>query len=220
MKKCFNISEILDYSKARSKLNGRLVNTEKNSGALMELPHRNFFDLSLTYFVDVTRDGDEGCASIQVTNAHMEHWDVTEDDLYKQFKESMEQNDRSRIQPVMDALAEMANCPPKEIEALCGNTGIAPMYVLSNARKLNGAVEILNKNAMEKAEEAIGDDFYILPSSIHETILVPVRGKEDGADRLAEMVACINSSEVPDTEILSNHVYRYRRQSRQIELAA
>ena len=218
--KCFNISEILDYSNARSKLNGRLVNTEKNSGALTELPHRNFFDLSLTYFVDVTRDGDEGCASIQVTNAHMEHWDVTEDDLYKQFKESMEQNDRSRIQPVMDALAEMANCPPKEIEALCGNTGIAPMYVLSNARKLNGAVEILNKKAMEKAAEAIGDDFYILPSSIHETILVPVRGKEDGADRLAEMVACINSSEVPDTEILSNHVYRYRRQSRQIELAA
>ena len=218
--KCFNISEILDYSKARSSLNGRLVNTEKNNGALTEVPHRDFFDLSLTYFVDVTRDGDEGCASIQVTNAHMEKWDVTEDDLYKQFKESMDQNDRSRMQPVMDALAEAANCPPEETRALCGNMGIVPMYVLSNARKLNGAVEILNKKAMEKAAETIGDDFYILPSSIHETILVPVRGNEDGADKLAEMVACINSSEVPDTEILSNHVYRYRRQSRKIELAA
>ena len=218
--KCFHVSEILDYSKARSRLNGRLVNTEKNSGALTELPHRDFFDLSLTYFVDVTRDGDEGCASIQVTNAHMEKWDVTEDDLYKQFKESMEQNDRSRMQPVMDALAEAANCPPEETRALCGNMGIAPVYVLSNARKLNGAVEMLNKKAMEKAAETIGDDFYILPSSIHETILVPVRGNEDGADKLAEMVACINSSEVPDTEVLSNHVYRYRRQSRKIELAA
>ena len=218
--KCFHVSEILDYSKARSRLNGRLVNTEKNSGALTELPHRDFFDLSLTYFVDVTRDGDEGCASIQVTNAHMEKWDVTEDDLYKQFKESMEQNDRSRMQPVMDALAEAANCPPEEISAVCGSIGIATMYVLSNARKLNGAVEILNKKAMEKAAETIGDDFYILPSSIHETILVPVRENEDGADKLAEMVACINSSEVPDTEVLSNHVYRYRRQSRKIELAA
>lgn len=218
--KCFHVSEILDYSKARSRLNGRLVNTEKNSGALTELPHRDFFDLSLTYFVDVTRDGDEGCASIQVTNAHMEKWDVTEDDLYRQFRESMEQNDRSRIQPVMDVLAEAANCPPEEISAVCGSIGIATMYVLSNARKLNGAVEILNKKAMEKAAETIGDDFYILPSSIHETILVPVRGNEDGADKLAEMVACINSSEVPDTEVLSNHVYRYRRQGRQIELAA
>ncbi len=216
----FNVSEILDYSKARSKLNGRLVNTEKNSGALTELPHRNFFDLSLTYFVDITRDGDEGCSSIQVTNAHMEKWDVTEDDLYEQFKESMEQNDRSRMQPVMDALAEVANRSPEEVKALCGNIVIAPMYVLSNSRKLNGAVEILNKKAMEKAAETIGDDFYILPSSIHETILVPVRGKEDEADKLAEMVACVNSSEVPDTEILSNHVYRYRRQSRRIELAA
>ncbi len=217
---CFHVSEILDYSKVRSSLNGRLVNTEKNSGALTEVPHRNYFDLSLTYFVDVTRDGDEGCASIQVTNAHMEYWNVTEDDLYKQFKESMEQNDRSRIQPVMDALAEAANCSLKEAEAVCGRMGIVPMYVLSNARKLNGAVEILNKKAMEKAAETIGDDFYILPSSIHETILVPVRGNEDGADKLAEIVACINSLEVPDTEILSNHVYRYCRQSRQIELAA
>ena len=72
---------------------------------------------------------------------------------------------------------------------------------------------------MEKAAETIGDDFYILPSSIHETILVPVRGKEDEADKLAEMVACVNSSEVPDTEILSNHVYRYRRQSRRDHVA-
>lgn len=139
--KCFNISEILDYSKARSSLNGRLVNTEKNSGALTEMPHGNFFDLSLTYFVDITRDGDEGCASIQVTNAHMEYWDVKEDDLYKQFKESMEQNDRSRIQPVMDALAEAANCPPEEVSAVCGSIDIAAMYVLSNTCKLNGAVD-------------------------------------------------------------------------------
>lgn len=218
--KSFHVSEILDYSKARSRLNGRLVNTEKNSGALTEVPHRNYFDLSLTYFVDVTRDGDEGCASIQVTNAHMEYWGVMEDDLYSQFRKNMEEDDRSRIQPVIDALAEVANCPPEEVSAVCSSIGIATMYVLSNARKLNGAVEILNKKAMEKAAETIGDDFYILPSSIHETILVPVRGNEDGADKLAEMVACINSSEVPDTEVLSNHVYRYRRQSRKIELAA
>lgn len=218
--KSFHVSEILDYSKARSKLSGRLVNTEKNRGALSELPHRNFFDLSLTYYVDVTRDGDERCASIQVTNAHMEYWNVTEDDLYKQFRESMGQNDRSRIQPVMDALEEVANCSLEDTRALCGNMDIVPMYVLSNDRKLDGAVEMLNKKAMEKAAETIGDDFYILPSSIHETILVPVRGNEDGADELAEMVACINNLEVPDTDVLSNHVYRYRRQSRQIELAA
>lgn len=216
----FHVSEILDYTKARPNLSGRLVNTQKNGELLTEVPHRNFFDLSLTYFVDVTRDGDEGCASIQVTNAHMEYWGVTEDDLYRQFRESMEQNDRSRIQPVMDVLAEVANCPPEEVSAVCGSMCIAPMYMLSNARKLNGAVEILNKKAMEKAAETIGDDFYILPSSIHETMLVPVRGNEDGAAKLAEMVSCINRSEVPDTEVLSNHVYRYCRQSRQIELAA
>ena len=94
------------------------------------------------------------------------------------------------------------------------------MYVLGNRSRQYGAVQMCNPQALQEAAETIGDDFYILPSSIHETILVPVRGKEDEADKLAEMVACVNSSEVPDTEILSNHVYRYRRQSRRIELAA
>lgn len=216
----FPVSEVLDYSKARFNLSGRLVNTEKNGEALTELPHRNFFDLSLTYFVDITCDGDEGCASIQVTNAQMEHWGVTEDDLYRQFQERMEQDDRSRMQPVSDVLAEMKDCIPEEERELCTNMGAMPIYVLSNTRKLNGAVEILNKRAMEKAAETIGDDFYILPSSIHETILVPVMGHEGGADKLAEMVSCINYLEVSDIEVLSNHVYRYCRQGRRIELAA
>lgn len=216
----FNVSEVLDYSKVRFNLNGKLVNTEKNRGLLTELPHRNFFDLSLTYFVDVTSDGDLGCASVQVTNAYMEKWDVVEDDLYSQFRENMEQDDRSRLQPITDVLEEAAYYLPEKPGAVCGNIDRMPMYVLSNPRKLNGAVEILNKKAMEKAAETIGDDFYILPSSIHETILVPVMGNEDGAAKLAEMVSCINRLEVPDTEVLSNHVYRYCRQSRQIELAA
>lgn len=216
----FNVSEVLDYSKARFNLNCRLVNTEKNRELLTEVPHRNFFDLSLIYFVDVTHDGDSGCASIKVTNAHMEMWDVTEDDLYRQFRENMEKDDRSELSSVADILANMAGCLPGQMDTVPDDIRMMPMYVLSNTRKLDGAVEILNKRAMEKAAGIIGDDFYILPSSIHETILIPVAGKEDGADELAAMVSCVNRSEVPDTEILSEHVYRYCRQSRQIELAA
>lgn len=219
-KEDFNVSEFLDYSIACHNLKGRLVNTEKNRELLKELPHRNFIDLSLVYFVDVTRDGDLGCASIRVTNDHIKMWNVTEEDLYRQFKENMEQDDRSKLQSIIDVLAEGASCLQGEMDEVRENMCMMPMYVLSNTRKLDGAVEILNNRAMEKAAETIGDDFYILPSSIHETILVPVMGNEDGADQLAEMVSCVNHSQVLDTEVLSNHVYRYCRKSRQIELAA
>lgn len=216
----FDVSKVLDYSKARYNLNGRLVNTEKNRELLKELPHRDFFDLSLLYFVDVTHDGDLGCASIRVTNDHMKMWGLTEDDLYRQFRENMEQDDRSELLPIADVLAEAESCLPENTGAAYDDMCMMPMYVLSNTRKLDGAVEILNERAMEKAAETIGDDFYILPSSIHETILIPAMGNWDRVDELAAMVSCVNSSEVLDIEILSNHVYRYCRQSRQVELAA
>ena len=170
-KENFNVSEFLDYSIACHNLKGRLVNTEKNRELLKELPHRNFFDLSLIYFVDVTRDGDLGCASIRVTNDHIKMWNVTEEDLYRQFKENMEQDDRSKLQSIIDVLAEGTSCLQGEMDEVRENMCMMPMYVLSNTRKLDGAVEILNNRAMEKAAETIGDDFYILPSSIHETIL-------------------------------------------------
>lgn len=216
----FDVSKVLDYTKARYNLNGRLVNTEKNRELLKELPHRDFFDLSLLYFVDVTHDGDLGCASIRVTNDHMKMWGVTEDDLYRQFRENMEQDDRSELLPIADVLAEEADCLPENMGAAGDDVCRMPMYVLSNTRKLDGAVEILNERAMEKAAETIGDDFYILPSSIHETILIPAMGNWDRVDELAALVSCVNSSEVLDIEILSNHVYRYCRQSRRIEFAA
>lgn len=215
--KSFNVSELLDYSKARYNLNGRLTNTEKNREILGDLPHRDFLDLSLSYFVDVTPGGDWGCASIRVTNAHMKMWDVTEEDLYRQFRENMEKKDGSRIRSMAEVLAQAAHCLPEEAR---DGMRVMPMYVLSNARKLDGAVEMLNQKALEKAAEIIGDDFFILPSSIHETILVPVAGNEDGADELAKMVSYVNRSEVQETDVLSDHVYRYRRENSRIELAA
>lgn len=216
----FNVFEILDYSKACHNLKGKLINTEKNRELLKELPHREFFDLSLVYFVDVTGDGNLGCASVKVENGHLEKWDVTEDDLYRQFKENMGQDDRSELLSIADVLAGMSGGFPEQMCAVPEDVCITPMYVLSNEQKLNGAVEILNDRAMERAAETIGGDFYILPSSIHETILIPVIGNEDDVNGLAAMVSCVNRTEVADIEVLSDHVYRYRSQCKKIEFAA
>lgn len=102
----------------------------------------------------------------------------------------------------------------------------------TQVRKTRRAIfrEVAN---MAYHSENIVDDMEALPYKLvdaenspywdniyREREIVPVRGNEDGASKLAEMVSCINRSEVPDTEVLSNHVYRYCRQSRQIELAA
>lgn len=89
------------------------------------------------------------------------------------------------------------------------------MYVLSNDQKLNGAAVILNEKAMEDITEKIGGDFYVLPSSIHELLIVP---KEEGMELadLEAMVQEVNATQVAPEDKLSDHVYEYDAQEKEL----
>ena len=95
-----------------------------------------------------------------------------------------------------------------------------PMYVLTNRNKLDGAVQILNSGALRKAAGIIGLDFFILPSSRHETILVPAGETDTAPEELAAVVREVNEEAVPEEEFLSGHVYRYCTADGQITIAA
>ena len=82
------------------------------------------------------------------------------------------------------------------------------MYVLSNSRAHMGASALLALPFLEEFRERIGEDFWILPSSIHEVILVPMSKVCDRA-KLCAMVREINETQVPPQEVLSDEVYTY-----------
>lgn len=92
------------------------------------------------------------------------------------------------------------------------------MYVLTNARKLHGANIMLYKEYLEIAAEKMNGDFYILPSSIHELLAVPVSTAE--IEKLRQMVKEVNDNEVAPEEILGYEVYRYNRETGEVEVAA
>ena len=83
------------------------------------------------------------------------------------------------------------------------------MYVLTNESQFNGAACILYENLLYDFASSIGSDLYILPSSVHEVILIPKNEFPD-KDNLSCMVKDINESEVATDEVLSDHVYEYR----------
>ena len=82
------------------------------------------------------------------------------------------------------------------------------MYVLSNADKLNGAAALLDAKTMEDISEKLGGDFVVLPSSIHETIVLPLNEDMD-RHTLEAMVQDVNATQVAPEERLSDHVYAY-----------
>ncbi len=117
---------------------------------------------------------------------------------------------------------------PEMLRKVCGNnaleeTGImdcdaVSMYVVSNRSRMYGAMA--NKKTMQEAAKIFGRDFMILPSSVHELILVPSFGGPGEAVRMAKMVREINDTEVAEDEVLSCHVYRYDCQTGNISIAA
>ena len=92
------------------------------------------------------------------------------------------------------------------------------MYVCSNSQKVNGAGVILYKDLLKQFAEKTGSDFYILPSSIHETLLVPVSDQME-VEALRSMVREVNATQVAPEEVLSDNVYIYRREDDKISLA-
>lgn len=206
---------INEYPGVKSLLHGMLVNTERNRETLGKIPHREFLDLSLVYCVEFPFQDSGGTGSVQVTDGLMELWGKTEPDLYGQAMENMVGSDMADLFSMADIFKGIQGYIPNGIpgEAF-------PMYILTNQRRFHGAAQILNNRAMEQAEKQVGQDFFILPSSIHETILVPAGKTNADARELAAIVHEVNGTCVLGEEFLSDHVYQHCAADGRIKIVA
>ena len=88
----------------------------------------------------------------------------------------------------------------------CGDEG--KTACLTNGDKMNGAGLILQGDLMQQIEEIVGGDFYILPSSCHEVLVIPEAMGMD-VKELSAMVQQVNETEVSTEDRLSDHVQHY-----------
>ena len=108
---------------------------------------------------------------------------------------------------VLEEMKALGGIDDEEIEDMQQEV---PMYVLSNKSRINGASCILYKDILKDFAMVVDKDLYVLPSSIHEVILLPSDGTQE-SEQLKEMVREINQSQVEKEEVLSDSVYYYRR---------
>ena len=97
--------------------------------------------------------------------------------------------------------------------------GKPPFYVLTNRLGITGAACLLYPDVLKKCAERLGQDLLILPSSIHESLILPY-DESIRVDEMRYMVQSINASEVPTEDQLSGQVYLYHRSDNRIEIAA
>lgn len=216
----FDSSLVLNYQKAKCMIRGRLINTERNQELLAMVPHREIMDLSLIYTIVLSFDRLGGMQSVRIDNRHIAYWGVSEEDLYQQLMENMRTSNEGVINSlsyvIQQMIGDMVNAvfPEGDINEEC------LMYVLSNKYRINGAMEMLNPVILKDFSEQMQKDLIILPSSIHECILMPVCEATEDIQRLQSMVKEVNDTQVPEEDILSYNVYLYKRETGEVSIAA
>ena len=192
------------WEAAKGKIRAGLVHCGWNREALKGIPHRKFLNLAVTYRVELPESGGFR-AGIRINNSLMELWGATEEELYMEAMENLEKEPYN-IQPIAELLGGMAGAPSEDMRELPEE--MTKQYVLSNESCRYGAAGMMRQDLMERFAEQAGGNFYILPSSVHDLILLPDDGSVN-AECLKEMVQEVNQSVVAREEWLSEDVYYY-----------
>lgn len=209
----------MDFDHAKEDIVFMLINWEQNEEMLAGVPHRDFEDLSIIYRLQVDANHD-GMRSIMVTTPLAENWGVNEEKLFQLASENTKRLMTPVIRPLGDLLSEIMieNGVPDEIVEMIKEPDPAfPMWIVSNKQNVNGAVSILFEDTLETLAKVFGTDLYVLPSSIHEMLVVSA--EKTDVQELASMVYEINMSQVGLEERLSNQVYHYDRDLKKLSLA-
>ncbi len=212
-----DMSFLREFSMVKDRLCMKLVNRESNLELLSEVPYREFLDMAVVYYVDYY-DPVVGAGTIQVYNSHMEMWGVSEEELWEVAGINTPERKPGEIESVDDILAEAFRGDGSECG--CSNIGESPMpmLVITNTERMYGAVAVLYSGVLKCAADKIDSDLFILPSSLHEVIVIPMtEGRE--AAKLREIVMEVNRKELQPEEVLSDNVYIYRREQDRLEVA-
>lgn len=175
---------------------------------LEDVPHRIVMDLAEVFYVKVYGNQMECFGTVLVRNEYKAFWEVDEEILHETALSNMAIEQTELIN--MDDLLKRSLEEP-DFEG-------GGMYILTNGSKLFGASEILKTDTLCNIAEMLQDNLIILPSSIHEVIILPER-EAPSQEKTADMVKEVNDTELSLEEILSNHVYRFDQSTQVVSIA-
>jgi len=212
-----DVASLSDYDQMKDKLVMEVVSAESNKEMLENVPHQNIEDMAVVYRFVLNSD-DEGRASILATNQMIENMGITPEQLHADALENAPRIKPAEIKGMGEVLAEMMGVEQAE---MMGLYPVRPedeqIFVASVPDKVHGAGVLAYQDFMDQAAERAGGDFYILPSSIHEILIVPDNGKM-GLSDLENMVKEVNATQVAPEDKLTDNVYHYDSQAKIFEL--
>ncbi len=200
----WEVNELREFASIQQHIVYKLIHKQENTLLLMDVPYIPYHDLAIVFHILFEIDG-SGSGTILITNGMLSAWNVTVDDLYRAASVNTPRLLPPNFNTMHSVLCEMLGTD-------CLDTDIAEnhMYILTNSMKQFGASTILYRDLLEEIALELRDDFYLLPSSIHELIILPRRYSPSTED-LDRMIVEINETQISPDEVLSDHSYYYSR---------
>lgn len=228
-----NVDHMMDFDNIKDSIVFRVIGIEKNQDILQNIPHHVEHDMAITYQIMVQKT-EEGTAYAQINNSIMDELGVDKEILYEVAMKNTPREFPMTFQSMNDIMKEMMlqnfigfnmdELSEKDESFLkmlfeksmsCMECDTI-MHVLTNKYRQYGAAVLFYPQMREKLAEQIGSDYFVLPSSIHEVMIVP---EQEGMDYqvLKDMVRQVNSTDVSPDEILTDEVYHYDRKNKKLD---
>lgn len=239
-----DMKHFFEFEEIRDKIYFKLIHYEWNESVLKEMPYFKFLDLAIVFYVMISSDRNE-TATVPVYHHNLETWNKTVEEIREIAVRNTLEKFPAEIRNMEDVVADMiidelpalwdaedsgyvsenivyGNYNMKDVRQVIGEEVSRvkaeremEMYVLTNTQHLNGAACITYPEVLKEFANKHQCDVYILPSSLHEVILIPNMDWDIGW--LNRMVKRVNHEDLDAVDILSDHVYLYRRDTDKIE---
>ena len=200
----FKTEDFYDFDKMKEKIVLKVINTERNLDLLEQVPHLDMEGLGLSVVFYVSLMTGEQSAGILIKNEHLKLWEKTVSDLLTVAEVNTNRMHAFTIKSMNEVLSGMfgfeEDLIPDDVPAL---------YVLADENKTFGASQLYLKDKIREFAEKNNCDVYILPSSVHELLLLRADFPNLEPSYLKEMVCEVNASEVSEADFLCDGLFKY-----------
>ena len=208
----FDLQKIMNYEKMKNSLFMQMIPIEGNERKLKDIPYKVVEDMAVVYRFEIDKNEDH-TSSMLITNHMIQTYGISVEQLHMDALEVM----TKKYPPYMRNLVHVMRAMMADVPFMTPDE-ISPLWVASIDRESDGAVAILYPGFLDQAAEELGGNFFVLPSSVHETLFVADNGRVS-LEELEEMVRSANEVVVPLEERLSNTVFHYDSEAHVFESA-
>ena len=219
----YNVNDFVDmvknFDRSKEHILPYIISINNNQNMLNTVPYTVLIDdLAIIYKVRVNTNvnGEENSMSSLITNQLLKNYGKTIDELHATALENLKKPGYAQLFTMAEIIInkkfyfdDVLKKPISKYLLCLSNN----MLVITNRYINCGASVILYKELMDHILQELNvNELYIIPSSIHEMIVMPVyddMNTEEAEDTIKQIINDINCKDIPPEEVLSGSLYLY-----------